>query len=60
MDCRLLSLRRASKLLGVSDRTLRRWCKEGVLRPVIIRGRPWLPMRELLELVEGRSNEQTD
>lgn len=50
----MLTIKEASRLLGVSPSTLRRWDREGRLKPVRVGKHRRYPYRALMELIEQK------
>lgn len=47
-----VGIKKAARMVGVSDRTVAKWLKQGVLRGVKIGGRVLIPVSELKALLE--------
>lgn len=57
MECRTYSVKETSKLLGVSEPSIYRWCEKGLIPHVRIFGRILILRSDLEELLEVNRND---
>jgi excisionase family DNA binding protein len=58
LSCLTCSVREASKILGVSESTVRRMIKDEQLRPLRIRGRTRIALSVLNEFLRGNAGKE--